>query len=200
MSFFKVAALFLFIKWWKTGRIRFLLLGALCLGLGVWDKASFLWFVFALAPAAVISYNRRLFQRFGKKELVGFSAMFAVGAFPFLLFNILSGGATFLSNIHEIGKKGLDIHLYIDQAYARMGILTDVLSGNAIISVIFSTAYEAVANPIFPKLFAVSLIGNFLFFRYRNIRKDVFVSAKPTSHYGNVSLSPYHSSVLFSET
>src|ERR1051326_4169824 len=45
MFLFKALGLWLLLDWWRTGRGRSLLLGAFVFGLGVYDKANFLWVV-----------------------------------------------------------------------------------------------------------------------------------------------------------
>jgi hypothetical protein len=87
MFLFRAFALWQLVGWWRTRRLRSLVFGSLAFGLGVYDKANFLWIVAAVALAAVLLDYRGVRQRFDRRALTWAAGAFAVGCLPFLAYN-----------------------------------------------------------------------------------------------------------------
>ncbi|HEV2686957.1 MAG TPA: hypothetical protein VGV35_00345, partial [Bryobacteraceae bacterium] len=78
-------------------RSRFFL-GFVLFGLGIWDKALFIWMLVGLAVATVCVFRRELWQRFTPRNVSLAAAGFCLGALPLIVYNVASGGATFRAN------------------------------------------------------------------------------------------------------
>ena len=81
---------------WKGARWS-LFGGYFALGLGLWDKASFLWILGGLAAAVVLVFPREFVARLTLRNAGLAAAGFCLGAFPVLLYNATSTFATFRS-------------------------------------------------------------------------------------------------------
>ncbi|MGI8992618.1 MAG: glycosyltransferase family 39 protein [Bryobacteraceae bacterium] len=80
-----------------------------CLGLGVWDKALFLWVLAALAVGVAVVFPRELFRSLSPRNMAIAIVAFIVGAFPLLIYNVKLGNRTIGLNasfrFDEIGPK-----------------------------------------------------------------------------------------------
>lgn len=72
--------------------------GFFAFGLGMWDKALFVWMLAGLVVATVCIFRREVWLRFTRKTVLVAVAGFCVGALPLIVYNVASGGATFRSN------------------------------------------------------------------------------------------------------
>ncbi|HEX2922905.1 MAG TPA: glycosyltransferase family 39 protein, partial [Chloroflexota bacterium] len=63
MLFVKAAGALLFLRWWESNRLRELAASGLLLGLGVFDKVNFLWFLIAAVLALLLVYGGELLHR-----------------------------------------------------------------------------------------------------------------------------------------
>ena len=95
---FLTSALALGLFFHKTGSLRALGLAAFCAGLGLWDKALFLWPLSGVVIAS-IAIAPKAWKPTRSKVLTA-ALGFVIGAFPFLAFNISHHFVTFRSNGH----------------------------------------------------------------------------------------------------
>lgn len=72
----------------RSGRLRWLAGAGLCFGLGLWDKATFLWFLLALAAALLILFPRRVRAQLSPVSCAVFVAALLVGALPLAIYNV----------------------------------------------------------------------------------------------------------------
>lgn len=87
MFLFKAAGLLALVHWWRSGRLRSLCLGAFAFGLGVYDKANFLWIVAAVLVAALLVDYAGVRRRLDRRSTLWAAGAFALGALPFLVYN-----------------------------------------------------------------------------------------------------------------
>jgi 4-amino-4-deoxy-L-arabinose transferase-like glycosyltransferase len=87
MFLFKAVGLWQLVDWWRSGRLRSLVLGAFVFGLGVYDKANFVWIVAAVPLAAVLLDYRGVRRRLDRRSLLWAAGAFALGCLPFLAYN-----------------------------------------------------------------------------------------------------------------
>ncbi|MEO8025329.1 MAG: glycosyltransferase family 39 protein [Bryobacteraceae bacterium] len=84
-------------------------LAALFLGLAMWNKAIFAWALAGLGAATLIVYPKELWRGLRTREALGALALFAVGAFPLINYNMRKPMNTFRGNakvaIANIGTK-----------------------------------------------------------------------------------------------
>ena len=88
---------------------KWLGLGFFVFGLGMWDKALFVWSLVGLSAAVLIVFPRRLFPFLRLKEIGLAVLSFTAGACPLLIYNVNHEWVTFRSNAawssEEIGYK-----------------------------------------------------------------------------------------------
>jgi hypothetical protein len=91
----RTASLFYLWQWWTNPRRRSLVIGFALLGLGLYDKASFSWFIAGVAVAGLIGArcdpNR---PRLDRRDIVLAALAFFVASAPFWAFNLTHGWAT----------------------------------------------------------------------------------------------------------
>lgn len=83
------------LRWWQEGRLRDLAFGFLVFGLGVFDKATFLWLLVALILATALVFPRWFWRSLRPRTMATAFAGLALGAAPFLLYHWKSAGQTF---------------------------------------------------------------------------------------------------------
>lgn len=136
MMALKGAGLWALLRWWQERELKWLALGAFMIGLGLTDRASFLWIPLALAPALVLLYGRTSWRALQKrlpqrKHWLVASAAFALGAGIFLAFNIATLGGTFTpmaSNFRQTSG-GADNLNFFANLHLRVQMLIEVLGG-----------------------------------------------------------------------
>lgn len=84
--FLKSLALFFLIKGIKAGEKRFFIFSFLCLGLGVFDKLDFIWFVTALLLAAFIVFYNEAISVFRKNIKLSAAVLIPVFVLLYLFF------------------------------------------------------------------------------------------------------------------
>jgi len=87
MFLFKAIGLWQLVGWWRGGRLRSLVVGSLAFGLGVYDKANFLWIVAAVVAAALLLDYRGVRRRLDRRSILWATGAFALGCLPFLAYN-----------------------------------------------------------------------------------------------------------------
>ncbi|MCH7939974.1 MAG: hypothetical protein IID13_09550 [Candidatus Marinimicrobia bacterium] len=145
MMALKGMALWSLAVWWRGGSTRHLWLGALFIGLGVSDRASFLWIPLALAPTFGIIYWKGSLTEFRRRvpdsrTLALALAAFCVGGALFIAFNLANLAGTFvpmLKNFRQTGM-GVDNLDFFANLYTRLQQLPVVLGGTYLQEVITS--------------------------------------------------------------
>jgi hypothetical protein len=93
----------------RTGRERDLAISAFCAGLALWDKALFVWPAVGIAAGLTVAFAGPLRRAITRRRLAVGAAAFAVGAAPFLCYNVTHRGASFRANagltLSEFGTK-----------------------------------------------------------------------------------------------
>jgi len=96
--FLLVAGLVLVLKFAVSASRLALFCGFCCFGLGMWDKALFIWMLGGIVVAALVVFHREVWLRLTWRNAGLATAGFCVGALPLLAYNVSSGFATFRSN------------------------------------------------------------------------------------------------------
>ena len=160
--------------------------GAFLLGLGLTTKLLFVWFIVAVVLAAAILWGRPVWER--RREIlaerarwlrtwaVAFGA-FLLGAAPFILYNILSGGTFNLlrATVSAPGTThGVNNAAFVRNLWTKADAFKVLLDGGYFW---FQAAVDRIyANPLTPLVFVVSalgLIALLLARRGRATREDV---------------------------
>jgi hypothetical protein len=101
-----LAGCFGVLRWWQQRRLRDLALGFFAMGVGVFDKATFLWLLLALALSTAIVFPRPLRRSLRPRPLAVAVAGLLVGAAPFLYYNWKWRGATFRQQAERTDNYG----------------------------------------------------------------------------------------------
>lgn len=84
----------------SMARLGWLAASGLCFGLGLWDKATFAWFLIAVAASLLILFPRDFLRRLSRPAVVVFAAALCAGAYPLLAFNLSQGGGSTYHSVH----------------------------------------------------------------------------------------------------
>jgi 4-amino-4-deoxy-L-arabinose transferase-like glycosyltransferase len=93
-----VAGMLGVLRWWQTRRLWWLALAFFLFGLGLWDKALFVWTLVGLGAATVIVFPRELWRALSWRAVAVAVIAFGVGSFPFIRYNVRHDWITFRSN------------------------------------------------------------------------------------------------------
>ena len=94
MHFLKMAGLLLLSVWVSTTRPAWLAAGMFVFGIALWDKANFIWFLFALGVAVLTVFPKEAFERVDRRTIVVSVVALVLGALPLVVFNIDQQGLT----------------------------------------------------------------------------------------------------------
>ena len=152
------------LNWQRRKHYRFALLGAFLLGLGVYAKLLFIWFMMALLGAFILSQLKivrrpnRNWPRFNLsgKQLFGLSLSFGLGCWPLILYNLQTGGS--LKSIRDnaatsyYGVDNTDLLANLGTRLSQFGALLS--SGH------LWYLGRVYANQLLPIVFALALISS----------------------------------------
>jgi 4-amino-4-deoxy-L-arabinose transferase-like glycosyltransferase len=93
-----LASLLAAVNYHKTRRPRSLFCLFFLLGLGLWEKAVFMWILSGISVAALVLFHREIRQAASLKTVASAALAFTLGSFPLIYFNIDHPLETFRSN------------------------------------------------------------------------------------------------------
>jgi 4-amino-4-deoxy-L-arabinose transferase-like glycosyltransferase len=125
MLFLKMLGLLWLLVFVKSQRPIHLAVAAFTLGLGIFDKANFLWFVIALPLAAFFVWRGALLKGFTAKNFLIGMGFLALGCFPFIVYNLARGGETFEGRLLFPDKP-------VESVARRTGLLIETLNGSGV--------------------------------------------------------------------
>lgn len=97
----RMASLYLFARFVKTRRLSLLAAASFCLGLGIYDKIIFSWYVLALPLAALLAWRKECLQFIHLRNVSAFSLAFLLGCWPLIMYNIARPGETFKGELES---------------------------------------------------------------------------------------------------
>jgi 4-amino-4-deoxy-L-arabinose transferase-like glycosyltransferase len=95
MMLLKMGSLYCLAEFGLTRRTVYLKVGALLLGLGLYDKLNFSWYLLALALAAFLVWRKQCRELMTLQNIRLALAFFLLGCWPLLVFNLVTGFKTF---------------------------------------------------------------------------------------------------------
>ena len=165
MFLFKLSALYFLLKWWRTDRWMYFVVGTACLGLGVLDKANFAWFLFAGFLAFVLTCGLPR-DRWRAKHVVILVIFMLAGSFFYIDRNVFSRGRLFtLMKGDTKGWEKFEPGALYQRARYHINLLNNTLDGRVFYR--FSTGQELPTPSLFPWLFWLSVPFWVLFGRGR---------------------------------
>lgn len=124
----------------RSGRRRWALLGGFLAGLALWNKALFLWNVAGLAIATAAVYGPELRRLATPKTLAAAACGFVAGAWPLLLYNWRTAGATFTRNA--------GFELTWPYLVYKLRLLVETLDGSALFRYMLAPDAQAAAPAV----------------------------------------------------
>jgi hypothetical protein len=136
MMALKGVALWALLRWWQESDAKHLYLGVFFIGVGITDRASFLWIPMAIGATLILIYRKCLADEIGRrldstKKIFLACVSFGIGASVFLAFNIATRGGTFTPMAGSFGETsgGANNFALLENFYLRLQMLTEVLGG-----------------------------------------------------------------------
>jgi 4-amino-4-deoxy-L-arabinose transferase-like glycosyltransferase len=120
MLFLEMASLYFVWRWIEEGNRRFLAIAGLLLGLGLYNKIIFGWFLAALFTSLLLFFRDDLRQLLRPRQLACFVPAFVLGCLPLIAFNIHVPMGTFKHRTHF---SSLDIQTLRMRYYLFRGTL-----------------------------------------------------------------------------
>lgn len=93
-----VWALLLLVKTHQDNNLHSLAQAMFLLGLGLWDKALFIWLLIGLAVAGAVVFHQEIKRNLKPKTLIVATVFFLLGALPLVIYNIRRPLETFRGN------------------------------------------------------------------------------------------------------
>lgn len=132
---FRCAAMYAIILWLQERKPFYAGAAGLSLGLGLYDKANFLWFVIALVLLGIVGFIRGS-VRPSRRDVAAICAAFVLGSLPFWWWNMSQNWATFrfaaAGNLNEL-EQGYPLwRVLLDQLPSRLLSLRYLFSGTGL--------------------------------------------------------------------
>jgi 4-amino-4-deoxy-L-arabinose transferase-like glycosyltransferase len=155
----KMAALYHFVQYAKTLKVFHLLIGAIALGLGLYDKASFLWFIITLILYVVL-FQRKLIFSIPLRHYATALCGFLLSGIVFFIFNIIRLGETFAPLITDFNKTsgGIDNTSFLMNLWTRFEQLFSLLNGDGLLVLYTQTPMDNVLLSILPWSIVIPVI------------------------------------------
>jgi hypothetical protein len=167
----KAVALWQLALWWRRGRRRNLVVGALALGIGVYDKVNFLWIVVAVAAAALATAPQGVRERLTRRDALAAITAFVAGMLPLIVYNLswpprtlrlALNGSLHLANGYQHGG-------FPTQLGTRFSQLADLLDGSTIAGELAGVGRRL---PLSPALAALAVAATVLAVFHPTARKQ----------------------------
>lgn len=129
----------------ESGQAIWLFLGFFVFGLGLWDKALFLWILAGLGLATLVVFPTFVRRLLAPRLLLLASLGFALGAYPFLRYNVSKKQATFSENVNFV----------VQEPMGKVEVMKRTLEGTVLLGWLVRDA----GQPIVPSMMFWLLIG-----------------------------------------
>lgn len=142
--FLKVASLHFLLRWLGDGKRSQLLWASFLMGVGVFDKVTFLWFVAAVILVMPLCYWKRLKPQLAQRTLAVSLGWFVVGCVPFVAYNLRGPGRSFKEQ--EVLNKSV-----FESLAGRYKLFKATLNGEAIYGFINGQPLESFGELVHKK-------------------------------------------------
>lgn len=119
---FAVTGLLLMLRFDRTGERQALFLAFFAFGLGLWDKAVFVWPLSGFVAAAVIVYPGKVVRQLTRRHAIVAAVGLVMGASPLIQYNVVHPLETFRSSSH----------FAFNEIPSKWSMLRTTLSGSAL--------------------------------------------------------------------
>ncbi|MGB5934116.1 MAG: glycosyltransferase family 39 protein [Anaerolineae bacterium] len=157
ISALSMGSLLAFLHWYRQKKARYLCLGSLLLGLGLFAKFSFLWFLVGLLLAGLlIAAWKRALPRFLTPAQGTLALLFlALGSLPLILFNLQTRGTVeIIQKYLFTSYLGVNNLAFGANFLTRLHQFSVLLQGGQ-----FWYLGEVWANSLYPPLFLLALLS-----------------------------------------
>jgi 4-amino-4-deoxy-L-arabinose transferase-like glycosyltransferase len=112
-----VSGLLLVVRFYQRRTAAALFWGFCLLGLGMWDKALFVWMLSGVGVAAVVVFPRHILAVASRRRMAIAALGFTLGVWPLLLFNLENQWETFRGNVsHDASDIPGKAHMLMETA------------------------------------------------------------------------------------
>jgi len=185
----RMAGMFYLLRWWRNRRTaRPLLICAMLMGLGIYDKANFFWFIAAVVVSGSLFWVLSPDRPSVRKGLVRNAVLVGIaGSSPFWFYNI---GHHF-GTLRAINQPGAVSQTIIE----RIAMLSNTLNGTCIAAYMFGSSVKGFAMsrtclwPVF--LCAISVLIVYGFVNARQRRKLLALVALALTTIIQILLTPH---------
>jgi len=138
--FLMVASSSAFVAFMRSGGRGWALLAGFLAGLALWNKALFLWNIAGFAAATAMVYHREARRMLDRGAVATIALGLAAGAWPLLLYNWRTDGATFTRNA------GFEVTW--PYAVYKLRVLVETLDASALFGYMLDGDANAVSTPL----------------------------------------------------
>jgi len=142
---FKMSSLYCLVKFAQTQRVTFLAAGAFFLGLGLYDKANFIWYLTALSLTVIIVWRKQFMSMITRRNILIACSFFLLGCWPLLVYNIATKGKTLEGHLRMPAN-------FVSFFQQKTDVLARTLNGSAV----YNFVNGEWINPIFPSFLSVA--------------------------------------------
>lgn len=151
-----LGAVLSWLRWWRTDARHYAIFGAFLLGLGLYAKFLFVWFIVALGLAVLllgIPEWRRIARRFDRELVIWSGLAFLLGIAPLIVYNLQTGGTLIsIGNNLITSYYGTNNLAFFSNLLVRLEQFVAVLAGSH-----FWYLGRVYANFLVPGLFLLAL-------------------------------------------
>jgi hypothetical protein len=165
MILLKALAAWQFLRWWDTRSGLSLAISGFAVGLGVYDKANFVWIVAAAAVAIAVLAGRAAWERANVPAAALGIAGLVLGSLPLIYYNLRSG----LASLHTFGAVTGEFtagsrSFFADESVPGGGLVSQLIQRTEVLADLLdgSSVSRLLVNPfpirivLIPILFAIA--------------------------------------------
>lgn len=131
-----LASCYFVLRWYQERRLRDLALGFFTMGVGLFDKSTFVWLMAGLGISAALVFPRELWRSLRPKPIATAALAFLIGSSPFLYYCYSRPAETFRPALEQSEKYG-----------EKLQVLLGMLRGSALVGGI---TREPAGEPLAP--------------------------------------------------
>ncbi len=169
----KMAALYHLLIYCRYSQLIHFFMGGIWLGLGLYDKASFLWFIITLILWVLIFHFKKI-RSIPRRHFALAASGFFASSVVFIVFNFIRLGETFIPMITDFSKTsgGVDNTDILSNFYIRMEQFFALLNGNGLLNLFAGVNSSDLLIRILPWLIVLLMTLFIILLLFRRLTGD----------------------------